>query len=93
MEDKSENIKDHPVDAIIAWVDGSDPVLAEKRSRYVRGGESASLSSGAHSTRFASINEIRYCVLSIFKFAPFIRNIFIITDGQDPDLWDDLKKY
>jgi len=93
MEDKSEYIKDHPVDVVIAWVDGNDPVLAEKRNRYIREGESSSLSSGAHSTRFASINEIRYCVLSILKFAPFIRNIFIITDGQDPDLWDDIKKY
>jgi len=34
MENKTEYIKDHPVDVVIAWVDGSDPVLAEKRSRY-----------------------------------------------------------
>jgi len=83
----------HPIDAVIAWVDGSDPDLAEKRNRYLRMGENTGLGSGSHSTRFASINEIKYCVLSILKFAPFVRNIFIITDGQDPDLYDDIKKY
>ena len=81
------------IDAVIAWVDGSDPVLNEKRNTYLGRSDSSSLRSGAHSTRFASDNEIRYCVLSIMKFAPFIRNIYIITDGQDPDLYDDIKKY
>ncbi|MDT8400790.1 MAG: stealth family protein [Bacteroidales bacterium] len=90
---KNNNEEPYPVDAIIAWVDGNDPELAEKRSRYISGGKGSKLSSGAHSTRFASINEIRYCVLSIMKFAPFIRNIFIITDGQDPDLYDDIKTW
>ena len=36
-------------------------------------------------TRFESKNEIEYCVGSILKFAPFVRNIFIITDGQTPE--------
>ena len=34
--------------------------------------------------RFQSLGEIRYCVESINIFAPFIRKIFIVTDGQDP---------
>ncbi|MCU0459319.1 MAG: Stealth CR1 domain-containing protein, partial [Bacteroidales bacterium] len=65
-----------PVDVVIAWVDGDDPRLVEKRSRYQSGGR-ITTASGAHPTRFASSNEIRYCVLSILRFAPFVRNIFI----------------
>jgi hypothetical protein len=84
----SEN--NSPVDAVISWVDGSDPRLAEKRNRYL-GVIADSSHPGAHPTRFASANEIRYCVLSIFRFAPFIRNLYIITDGQDPGLHDDIK--
>ncbi|MRS04891.1 hypothetical protein EG832_17000, partial [bacterium] len=38
-----------PVDVVIAWVDGDDPKLAEKRSRYLSGGR-ITTSSGAHST-------------------------------------------
>jgi hypothetical protein len=81
-----------PIDVVIAWVDGSDPKLAEKRSRYV-GRVDLPVSSGAHSTRFASSNEIRYCLLSVLRFAPFVRNIFIVTDGQDPGVHEDVERY
>ncbi len=81
-----------PVDVVIAWVDGSDPKLTEKRNRY-SGKTKVPVSSGAHPTRFASSNEIKYCVLSVLRFAPFVRNIFIVTDGQDPGLTGDLQKY
>ena len=81
-----------PIDVVIAWVDGDDPELARKRSNYVNG-TNIPVGSGAHSTRFASSNEIRYCVLSILRFAPFVRNIFIVTDEQDPGISDDVKKY
>ncbi|MRR20471.1 capsular biosynthesis protein [bacterium] len=83
---------DSPIDAVIAWVDGDDPVLKDKRNKYLHGGN-VTIGSGAHPTRFASSNEIRYCVLSILKFAPFVRNIFIVTDEQDPGISADVKKY
>jgi hypothetical protein len=86
----NENIS--PVDAVIAWVDGDDPKLKEKRKFYL-GEIGDGNASGAHPTRFASTNEIRYCLLSLFKFAPFIRNVFIVTDGQDPNLYQDVEKY
>lgn len=81
-----------PIDAVIAWVDGNDPSLAEKRSRYLDTTQKK-LPLGAQATRFASINEIRYCVLSILRFAPFVRNIFIVTDGQDPNIYDDVRSH
>ena len=83
---------DMPVDIVIAWVDGDDPRLVEKRNRYLSGGP-VTTASGAHPTRFASSNEIRYCVLSILRFAPFVRNIFIVTDEQDPGIDADVRKY
>ncbi len=84
---------DQPIDAIVLWVDGSDPVLAEKRNLYLEDENKTSKHSGALPTRFASNNEIRYCILSILKFAPFIRNIFIVTDEQDPGLNKEIEKY
>ncbi len=92
MASSTSSEKTHPIDVVIAWVDGNDSALAEKRRRYLPdAGPTAN--PGAHPTRFASVNEIRYCVLSILKFAPFVRNIFIVTDGQDPQLHDDLKAW
>jgi hypothetical protein len=92
MNQHSSNLIESPIDVVIAWVDGNDPKLIQKRNQYIPQ-RSVVANPGAHPTRFASVNEIRYCVLSILRFAPFVRNIFIVTDGQDPDLYEDIKKY
>ncbi|MDX9848375.1 MAG: Stealth CR1 domain-containing protein [Tenuifilaceae bacterium] len=83
----------HPIDVIIPWVDGSDQRLTEKRNLYLEKERRSDKDSGALATRFASNNEIKYCVLSILKFAPFVRNIFIVTDEQDPKVHDEVRKY
>lgn len=89
---KPELEDNNSIDVVIAWVDGDDPHLTEKRNRYLIS-KSEKGQAGARSTRFASVNEIKYCVLSILTFAPFVRNIFIVTDEQDPNVHDDVKKY
>ncbi|MCH2454994.1 MAG: stealth family protein [Idiomarina sp.] len=74
----------HPIDAVITWVDGDDPQHKQKLNRYL-----ASIGrqpKSADSTRFRSLGEIDYCVASIIQYAPFIHRIFIITDEQTPSL-------
>jgi len=91
----SDNIKpadNGPIDAVILWVDGSDARLAEKRARYLASEKLTTAHPGASATRFASSNEIRYCVLSILTFAPFVRNIYLVTDEQDPGLDDEVSE-
>ena len=44
-------------------------------------------------TRFNSLNEIKYCLISILKFAPYLRKIFIVTDQQDPNIYPLVQKY
>ena len=74
------------LDAVITWVDGSDPQHVQKR----RGALStaayrfARSRNGAEETRFSNLGEIYYCIASILKYAPFIRNIYIVTDNQVP---------
>ncbi|MEX2564486.1 MAG: Stealth CR1 domain-containing protein [Cyclobacteriaceae bacterium] len=81
-----------PIDVIIPWVDGDDPEHQKKREGYLGKVPTKNI-PGAHHTRFGSINEIKYAVLSILTFAPFIRKIFILTDGQDPRLDKDIQTY
>jgi hypothetical protein len=69
---------DEPIDAVIAWVDGADPRHHEKLLRFL--GEH----DKAGRTRYADRGEIYYCIASVLKFAPFIRRIWIVTDGQRP---------
>lgn len=71
------------IDAVITWVDGNDPILNAKRAEYEY--NSASKRSDiAGATRYADLGEIHWCVRSLNKYAPWLRKIFIITDGQDP---------
>ena len=81
-----------PIDVVIAWVDGSDPELHKKRMNYLNSKEKQ-LIPGANPTRFHSLNEISYSVLSILKFAPFVRKIFIVTDKQNPNIDNVVKQY
>lgn len=81
-----------PIDAVITWVDGDDPVHRAKRRMYASPDAQANDDIGGE-IRYKSVGEIRYCVASILRFAPFIRTIFIVTDGQDPHLEDMLDRH
>lgn len=79
--------QDENIDAVITWVDGADPVHREKRLKALKESDSTevnTLPSGADITRFSNNDEIKYCIRSIVKFAPWINNIYIITDNQRP---------
>lgn len=79
--------QDENIDAVITWVDGADPVHREKRLKALKESDSTevnTLPSGADKTRFSNNDEIKYCIRSIVKFAPWINNIYIITDNQRP---------
>ena len=82
----------HTIDVVIAWVDGADPKHKKKRLSFLDNKDVGEL-AGAAETRFNSLNEVEYCVLSILKFAPFVRNIYIVTDNQDPKIVSAVKKY
>lgn len=83
-------MQQEPIDAVITWVDGSDPQHAKKLDDYLASiGKSRPRS--ASKTRFHNAGEIDYCVTSILKFAPWIRTIFIVTDNQQPQIFQKLK--
>jgi len=73
-----------PIDAVITWVDGSDPRHKAKLDAYLAsiGGTRPRAASPA---RFNSVGEIEYCVVSLLRYAPWIRNIFIVSDQQQPE--------
>lgn len=73
-----------PVDAVVTWVDDSDPVWRGRReATLARMGEPPATGSGAE--RFHNRDELRYCLRSIAMYAPWIRHVFLVTDGQQPD--------
>ncbi len=72
------------IDIVIPWVDGNDPEYKAKLGKY-RSSVSEHEDVGGKS-RYDSIGELYYCLKSIFLYASFVRKIFIVTDGQTPDL-------
>ena len=78
------------IDIVIAWVDGNEPLLKQKRARYQKTISAAS--DAISSTRFASNDEIYYNIASIIKYVPFCRHIYIVTDQQQPALIEEFVK-
>ena len=78
------------LDIVIAWVDGADPILKQKRARYQS--SKAVASDAVATTRFASDDEIYYNIASILKYVPFCRHIYIVTDQQRPAFIEEFVK-
>ncbi|NBM18086.1 stealth family protein [Streptomyces sp. GC420] len=81
-----------PIDVVYTWVDGDDPALAAKREAYLNGSAAASRihEREVGASRYVSRDELKYSLRSLEMYAPFVRNIYIVTDGQTPD-WLDTK--
>lgn len=74
------------IDAVVTWVDGADPAHHAKRLRHQ--GEAGVHQAATAPTRFAHSGEIRFCVLSLLRFCPFVERIHIVTDDQHPAVLD-----
>lgn len=83
---ESKIINNYPIDAVILWVDGNDEEHFNKISSYVN--DKKILSSTSFRTRYVHVDEVKFTVDSILKNAPFIRNIYIVTDNQTPSFLD-----
>ncbi|KAJ5913150.1 hypothetical protein N7504_002033 [Penicillium tannophilum] len=89
-----------PIDAVYTWVNGSDPRWKSERDfwyqRWVqeydqpnRKIQNERKSSSDHDDasadhHFRDNDELKYSVRSLDKYAPWIRQIYIVTNGQVP---------
>ncbi|MBO2454770.1 stealth conserved region 3 domain-containing protein [Actinomadura barringtoniae] len=74
-----------PIDAVYTWVDGGDPAWRARRDQTLTAlGLTPSRADGGDS-RYASRDELRYSLRSLAMFAPWIRHVWIVTDGQRPE--------
>lgn len=85
-------MQENSIDFVILWVDGEDALHQAKRQSYLRqNGLAHSARDAEQSTdnkRFIQSNELRYCLRSIKHYAPWYRNIFLVTDNQMPAFLD-----
>lgn len=71
------------VDIVYLWVDGND-IEWQKKKQAFTGVALAEDSEVNCAGRYVSNDELKYSLRSIEKHAPWIRNIFIVTDNQQP---------
>ena len=74
------------VDAVITWVDGSDPAHRYKRDHYLTQALTPLHDNGTNPHRWVCSDELNFCVRSIANHAPWVRRIWIVTDSQIPVL-------
>ena len=75
-----------PIDIVYTWVDNHDEKWQEKFNNF---NTNNFIQLGKYATdkaRFDNHNEIFYSVKSVVINMPWVRNIFIVTDNQIPDV-------
>lgn len=72
-----------PIDLVYTWVDGGD----EKWFKKYKAARTKIDPAFANNTmsRYTSHDELRYSLRSVQMFAPWVRNIYIVTDAQIPE--------
>ena len=91
MSDEHES----PIDAVVTWVDGNDPIHRMKRQEALsreKRGFATSIPAGRSEIRFKNNGEIKYCLYALRRYAPWIRTIHLVTDGQCPDFLDEARR-
>lgn len=73
---------DMDIDLVYLWVDGNDQAWQAKRNKLT--GNTETRVDVNCKGRYADNDELKYSLRSIEKYAPWIRNIYIVTDNQTP---------
>ncbi len=76
----------YDIDIVYLWVDGNDPAWQAKRNALIGAAEESS--SVNCKGRYANNDELKFSLRSIEQHAPWIRNVYIVTDNQRPEWLD-----
>ena len=75
----------HCIDLVYLWVDGNNPEWMARRAAFLDAKTDNSLTN---SRSYLNNDELKYSLRSVERYAPWIRNIFILTDNQKPKWLD-----
>lgn len=78
------------IDAVITWVDGGDEAHRKKMLPFLE--DKNIVKKKSFRMRFDQVEEIKFTVNSILKYATFVRTIYIVTDNQIPNFLKDKKE-
>ena len=70
--------KSFPIDFIITWVDGNDPVWQAEKAKY------KGVGGDGRANRYREWDTLRYWFRGVEKFAPWVNKVFFVTWGHLP---------
>ncbi|CAH1971467.1 unnamed protein product [Acanthoscelides obtectus] len=77
---------EEPIDVVYTWVNGSDPEFLESLNAFTSGiRDNVDYSK----QRFDDKYELKFSLRSLEKYAPWVRHVYVVTNGQIP-YWLDL---
>lgn len=76
------------IDFVVTWVDGSDPLWQEKKSKY-DGSVNTSKKSMNSVKAYREWGTFKYWFRGVEKFAPWVNKVYLVTDQQKPS-WIDI---
>ncbi|MFE9701992.1 stealth conserved region 3 domain-containing protein [Streptomyces sp. NPDC005930] len=79
---------DFPIDAVYTWVDGADVSWLQRKNAVLAAKGIETEDAATSAARFRNRDELRYSFRSLDMYAPWIRNIYVVTDQQVPQWLD-----
>jgi hypothetical protein len=73
-----------PVDVVYLWVDGRDPRWRDRKAARLAELGTTPESDAIADERFEAGEELRYSLRSLTRYAPWVRCVHVVTDGQRP---------
>jgi len=81
------------VDIVYTWVNGNDPNWRAKKAECLKNEQNEISSFSSSDARFQDNQELKYSLRSIYKYAPWVNKIYIVTDNQVPDWFNTDNKW
>ena len=72
----SEN---YPIDFVVTWVDGNDPVWQAEKAKY-----QVNVSNDDRNIRYREWDNLQYFFRGVDKFAPWVNKVYLVTYGHYP---------
>jgi hypothetical protein len=72
------------IDIVYTWVDGADPAWIARKENTLNKYTTQHSRDASSSARWMDNNELLYSLRSINDYAPWVNNIYIVTDNQIP---------
>ena len=85
---KRRDLMVEKIDFVVTWVDGSDPLWQEKKSKY-DGSVNTSKKSMNSVKAYREWGTFKYWFRGVEKFAPWVNKVYLVTDQQKPS-WIDI---